>query len=171
MIHRHPSNSKLEKRWTKEEDELLRMMLPSSSPDILIAAFPNLTWKAIRAHMHRLKLHREKSKVKHWHRWTLEEDNQLQRCCREGMSYEEISRVLGRSIDSVIMRIWDKGLSTYHSGENRENQYYWEASDLISFQELPSGGEHRGRISLFSTSYSAPLLINRYVLIRTPRFC
>jgi hypothetical protein len=54
VIHRPQSNSKLERRWIKEEDDLLRMMYLSSSADALMAALPNRSRKAIKLRASRL---------------------------------------------------------------------------------------------------------------------
>src|SRR4030043_1378939 len=41
IIYRPRSNSKMEKRWTEEEDGLLKMLYPSASVDTIMAALPS----------------------------------------------------------------------------------------------------------------------------------
>jgi hypothetical protein len=144
IIHRPKSNSKLERRWTEEEDGLLRMMYPSSSPDILMAALTNRTWKAINLRAWRLNLRRVKSSINNWRKWTPEDDEQLYELHRDGIQYEEIARLLGRSITSVITRVRDNSLSAYGPSKIHKSQVNWEAHELISSQELPSRGGYRG---------------------------
>ncbi len=132
IIHRPVSNSKLEKRWTKEEDGLLRMMYPSSSADALVAAIPNRTWKAITLRARRLYINRIRSGVNHWRKWTREEDEKLNQLCRDGVQYSEIAHELGRSLDSVATRVRDKGWSTYCPNGTRKSRVHWEASQLLS---------------------------------------
>jgi len=144
IIHRPISNSKLERRWTEEEDGLLRMMYPSSSTDILMAALTNRTWKAITLRARRLNLRRVKSNINRWQKWTREEDEHLYQLCRDGVQYDEIARELGRSVDSVATRVRDRSLSAYRPNGTRRSQVNWEAHKLLSFQELPSRGGLRG---------------------------
>jgi hypothetical protein len=144
IIHRPQSNSKLERRWSEEEDGLLRMMYPSSSPNILIAALTNRTWKAITIRARRLNLRRVKSRTNGWRKWTREEDEQLFQLHRDGAQYEEMARILGRSVTSVITRIRDRSLSALSRNETRKRPVNWETHELISFQESPSRGGHRG---------------------------
>lgn len=144
IIHRPISNSKLERRWTEEEDGLLGMMYPSSSTDILMAALTNRTWKAITLRARRLNLRRVKSNINRWQKWTREEDGHLYQLCRDGVQYDEIARELGRSVDSVATRVRDRSLSAYRPNGTRKSRINWEAHKLLSFQELPSRGGHRG---------------------------
>jgi DNA invertase Pin-like site-specific DNA recombinase len=144
IIHRPISNSKLERRWTEEEDGLLRMMYPSSSTDILMAALTNRTWKAITLRARRLNLRRVKSNINRWQKWTREEDEQLYQLCRGGVRYDEIARKLGRSVDSVATRVRDRGLSIHRPNGTRKSRVHWEAYQLLSFQESSSRGGHRG---------------------------
>ena len=120
------------------------MIFPSSLTDALMAAFPNRTWKAIILRSWRLKLRRQNIKIEHWQRWTPEEDDRLQRFCLDGVPYEEIARELDRSVYSVTTRVRDKGFSAYRQGEKLSSRIDWETYDLISSQELPSRGGHRG---------------------------
>jgi DNA invertase Pin-like site-specific DNA recombinase len=143
-IHRPESNSKLEKRWTEEEDGLLRMMYPSSSADALVAVIYNRTWKAITLRARRLNINRIRSGVNNWLKWTHEEDEKLNQLCQDGVQYSEIAHELGRSIDSVATRVRDKGLSSYRPNGTPKSRVHWEASQLLSLQGLSSRGGHRG---------------------------
>ena len=144
MIHRATSNSRLENRWTKEEEELLRMMYPLSSADTLIAALSSRSWKAITLRAHRLKLIRKRSSNSQWRHWTQEDDTQLQHYCQEGMKLQEIAAELARSEYSVMTRIRDKGLKWSLTDTERLKPVSWESYDLITLHGSPPRGGHRG---------------------------
>jgi hypothetical protein len=144
IIHRPVSNSKPERRWTAEEDGLLRMMYPSSSADALIAVIPNRTWKGITLRARRLNINRIRGVANHWQKWTPEEDEKLCQLCRDGVQYGDIALELGRSLDSVATRVRDRGLSAHRPSGTRKSRVHWEASQLLSLQELSSRGGHRG---------------------------
>ena len=110
IIDRPKSNSKLERRWTKEEDELLRLMYPGSSLGVVTAALPGRGWKGITLRAQRLKLSRKVSGSSQWRHWTQEDDRRLEVYYEEGMKLQEITDKLGRSELSVTTRIRDKSL-------------------------------------------------------------
>ena len=140
FIHRHQSNSKLERRWSEEEDGLLRMMYSSSSPDVLMAAITNRSWKAITIRARRLNLHRVKSRTNLWRKWTQEDDEQLSQFYRDGEQCEEIARKLGRSETSVATRARNRGLSTCCPNGTLKSRVNWETHELIPSHDLPSRG-------------------------------
>jgi DNA invertase Pin-like site-specific DNA recombinase len=141
IIHRPASNSKLERRWTAEEDGLLKMMFPSSTADIVMAALANRTWKAIRLRAWRLGLKRKKNLTNQMRRWTAEENAQLEQHCQDGLSYEEISDRMNMPVDSVARRVRNTHLNTFRP---TRKPIKWESFNLTSSQESPSRGGHRG---------------------------
>jgi hypothetical protein len=143
LIHRPPSNSRLESRWTKDEDNLLRMMYPSSSSDVLKAALADKSWKAIRVRASRLKLKRTRGPNR-WRKWTSEDDERLKLFYRQGMDDIDIAGKLGRSAVSITKRVRDLGLNQPNPNEKRETRVSWEISDLIPSHELSSRGGQRG---------------------------
>ena len=141
MIHRPPSNSRMDRRWSEEEDELLQTMYQSSSVDTLMAGLPGRSWRAITLRAHRLKLRRNKGANK-WRPWSKEDDKQLMLHCKIGIIVEEIANKLGRSAAAIIVRLQAKGLSKPLSHKKR--MVSWEISDLLSSQQLPSRGGPMG---------------------------
>jgi hypothetical protein len=130
-IHRPLSNSTLERRWTEEEDRLLRMLFPSAPTDIIMATLNDRTQKAIRLRAWRLGLTREKNKLNHGKKWTAEEDSQLEQYCRDGLPYKEVSDKLDRPADSIATRVRNRHLDgSRPSGRS----ITWESSELISLQ-------------------------------------
>lgn len=140
VIHRPPSASKLEKRWTTEEDALLKMMYPSSSVDALLAALPDRSWKAINIRAIRLKLSRKKGNNIQRRPWSREDDERLELCCQQGMQPKKIAYALGRPISSIAARICQKGLNQSLPNKRYRRQLSWEAYDLMSLHESPSRG-------------------------------
>ncbi|MFC2004928.1 hypothetical protein ACFLUY_01745 [Chloroflexota bacterium] len=45
LIRRAPSNSTLEKRWTRKEDETLTTMFQYAPEEDIMAALPGRSWK------------------------------------------------------------------------------------------------------------------------------
>jgi hypothetical protein len=140
IIHRPASNRKLEKRWTEEEERLHRMMYPSSSPDALMVAIPNRTWKGITSRAERLKLYGARSRGDCFRKWTQKEDEQLGQLCKNRAKYEEIACELGRSVISVKTRVREKGLGAGCPNGIRKSRSNWDSLDLTSSQESSTEG-------------------------------
>ncbi len=136
VIHRPRSNSKMERRWTKEADDLLALMFPRSSQDALVAAFPDRTWKAINYRARRLGQQRKLDMKEGWKKWTQEDDAELERYYLESLPNEEISRKMGRNISSISARIRMNGLG---SDCPQTKNVYWQSYELIASQESASG--------------------------------
>lgn len=141
LIHRPPSTSKLDVRWTQEEDKVLRRMYQLSSVEALMTALSNRSWKGITLRAWRLKLSRNKGPNK-WETWSKDDDNQLTIYHNKGMKIGEIAEELGRSTSAITSRIQAKGLSK--SPSNREKTVSYEISDLIPSQQRSSRGGLRG---------------------------
>jgi hypothetical protein len=139
IIHRPESNSKLERRWRKEEDELLTSMYPSSPAKTVMAALPGRSWKAITLRGRRLNLLRtEKSQ----HRWKPGEDEKLEQYLKRGLEISDIARQLGRTELAVKERTKKKGLSNYIS--EKQDKVTWEEAGLMSSHRSSSRGGYRG---------------------------
>jgi DNA invertase Pin-like site-specific DNA recombinase len=137
VIHRYSSGGNLDKRWTKEEDKIIAGMFPSSSPEMLKAALPTRSWKAIAMRAQRLKIMRKWSERGICRRWTPEEDERLRSYYEEGKGLGQIADELGRSVDAVMTRVGIKGLK--RSLETRlENKIRYEFYDLVPLHEPPS---------------------------------
>jgi hypothetical protein len=140
-IKRPKSNCKMERRWTKGADDLLRSTFPDSSPDALMAAFPDRSWKAINYRAHRLGLCRETDVKGHYKKWTRKDDSDLEQYCRKCFSCEEISLKMGRSVSSIGARI-------RRNKSNRDcsnpKSVYWQSYELIPSQGSASGNGIKG---------------------------
>jgi len=140
-IHRPPSNSKLERRWTEEEIELLKQVYQSSLEEELLEAFPGRSWKGIAMKAYRLELARGHSSNK-WRPWSKEDDSNLVTYYESNDSLEKIAEKLGRSVYGVRARMRRKGLTKPKESIKKFN---WEISHLISPQQSSTTARNRGR--------------------------
>ncbi len=141
LIHRPPSNSKLDKRWTAEENNLLRDMFQTSSDEAILASIPGRSWKAITLRARRLKLSRGRG-IGKGKSWSHEDKEKLKAYYASGMTHAEIAKKLGRSVVAITAKI--QGMTDLFSGRPRKRKVDWDPSNLISSQESPSRGGLRG---------------------------
>jgi len=106
VIYRPVEKARRENRWTDDEDKLLRMLWPSSSQRILLAAFPNRSWESVAGRAFRLHLRRERCyhPPVNWRRWTVEEDSKLATSYESGVPLETIATDLSRSKNAIENR-------------------------------------------------------------------
>jgi len=131
-IYRPIARSSREMRWTQEEDKLLTVLYPSSSADVVLAAFPNRSWNAISARSFRLGLRRERRyhPPQDWRPWTSEEDEKLKVSYEAGIALPEIARKLDRSINAIETRAAAKMLVRPRSARWKEAKVRWQAHNL-----------------------------------------
>jgi hypothetical protein len=106
-IKRPQVNSGKDKKWSSEEDRLLKELWPSMGKDVVMAAFPERSWTGISLRAHRLGLRRNRFRSvipNEWRRWSSEEDKELAHGYQAGVSLDEIAQNLGRSKDAVESR-------------------------------------------------------------------
>lgn len=140
LIYRPPARSSHDSRWTEEEDKLLRMLWPSSTPDIVLAAFANRSWNAIggRAFRLRLKREREYHPPNDWRPWTPCEDAKLKSLYEAGSPIVQIASELQRSANAVETRASIRKLVRPAWARWKEAQVTWEVQNLKVFQEESS---------------------------------
>ena len=94
-----------ERRWTVEQDNLLKTLWPTSTKEILLAAFPDRKWRGIIGRAGKLRLSR---KVRHypsyWKPWTDSDDAKLAEIYATETPVDVIAAELGRSITAVTSR-------------------------------------------------------------------
>jgi|GEM_PF-1113110 len=104
-IERPVGNSRRERHWTEEQDSLLRLLWPTSTKEVLLAAFPNRQLGGIRGRAAKLGLER---RVRHyppqWKGWTVSDDNRLAAQYVTETPIEDIAAELGRSKQAVLSR-------------------------------------------------------------------
>jgi hypothetical protein len=139
-IRRPATNFAKEKVWRVEEENLLRMLWPSSSREAIMAAFPNRTWEAIGQRAGRLKISRQwvRVAIQKSRRWTNEEKEKLRELYSSKASVDDIARELGRSRGTVISMAHVMGLSRPKELRYRRREPAWEPITIKLFQESSS---------------------------------
>ena len=128
-------------RWTQEEDKLLTVLYPSSSTDVVLAAFPNRSWNAISARAFKLALRRERQyhPPQDWRPWTPQEDEKLRASYEAGIALLEIARELDRSINAIETRAAAKMLVRPRSVRWKEAKVRWQVHNLEPIHEASLG--------------------------------
>lgn len=98
-------NSRRDRRWTEEQDSLLRLLWPTSTKEVLLAAFPNRQLGGICSRAAKIYLGRQ---VRHypprWKGWTDSDDARLAALYVTETPIEDIAAELGRSKQAVLSR-------------------------------------------------------------------
>jgi len=132
VIERPASNGGADKPWVAEEDEILRLLWPSSPRHEVEAALPRRTWKGIALRAFRLGIRR--SRVRHspetWRAWTEEEDAGLVERYNRGDPLVDIAVGLGRSLAGVACRIRTRELSRPRPQQKRMPVWHLEDDNL-----------------------------------------
>jgi len=98
-------NSAKERRWTNEQDNLLRTLCPTSTKEVLLAAFPDRNWGGINARARKLDLmHRVRLYPSRWEPWTASDDARLVELYTTETPADDIAAELGRSVQAVASR-------------------------------------------------------------------
>ena len=138
---RRPGRTLLrDKLWTAEEETLLQVLWPSSSPETINAAFPNRTWHAIgqKALSKGLKRPWVKTNLRSGPPWTPEQEGMLKDLYGREASIQEIARKLGRSEGAVMVRAHAMGVARPHKLRYRKAEPTWEPLNIKVFQQSSS---------------------------------
>jgi hypothetical protein len=94
-----------ERRWTSEQDNLLRMLWSTSTQEVLLAAFPERSWRGIVNRARKLGLARRvRLYPPNWEPWSASDDARLAELYIKETPVEVIAAELGRSISAVASR-------------------------------------------------------------------
>ncbi len=132
-IQRNQSHFNQEKRWREEETKLLRMLWPSASWEVILAALPERNKSSIAIRAARLRLSRqgmrkspEKSIV-----WTQAEIDQMKECyLTKGLSIIEIADRLGRTEQAIEAKISALRFKRPRELRRYKQQPVWEADNF-----------------------------------------
>jgi len=130
-IYLPPVRYTRDRRWTSEEDSLLRMLWQSSR-DAIEAALPNRTWQGIVGRARTLELHRQRTLSRNGggSRWQAEEDATAQQLYEAGVPLDEMVQRLGRGRDAIICRASQKGWQRPVEAKFPLSRVRWEADRL-----------------------------------------
>jgi len=140
-IHRPQARSRRERRWRTDEDNLLRILYPSSSQEAIEAALSDRSWSGITGRALRLKLRRRRQyhAPRDWRRWTRGEDERLKLAYEAGTSLGDIANAFNRSVNSIETRAAAKDLNRPRSARSLKRQVTWMVHDLVPLQRQSSG--------------------------------
>jgi DNA invertase Pin-like site-specific DNA recombinase len=112
-IKRPPVALQKEKQWRPEEDNLLKILWPSSSLEIIMAALPGRTWGSLHNRASVLKLKRRTTRTRHETErpWTQEDLARLRELYVTVEDIGEVARELGRTKWAVVHRAHLLGIS------------------------------------------------------------
>ncbi|MBI4286184.1 MAG: hypothetical protein HY670_09890 [Chloroflexi bacterium] len=92
-------------RWTNEQDNLLRLLWPTSTKEVLLTAFSDRNWRGIASRARNLGLTRKvRLYPPSWQPWTAKDDARLAELYTTEASVEAIASELGRSLQAVSSR-------------------------------------------------------------------
>jgi len=139
-LKRPLANYAREKRWTLEDENLLRMLWPTASPEAIKAAFPDRTWKALNQRAEKLKVRRQwvKRGSSVARGWTAEDKERLKELYVSKATVEEIAFILGRSPRTITTVANKMGLSRPKELWHKRLEPTWETLNIKLFHESSS---------------------------------
>ena len=107
IIERPAVNAGKSRWWTNEQDSLLRLLWPTSTKEVLLAALPGRVWRSIQSRAAELDLKRQvRHYPSHWKAWTAEDDAMLAELYVKETSTEAVASALGRGVQAIASRAW-----------------------------------------------------------------
>lgn len=139
-IRRSKENLLRDKLWTEEEESLLEMLWPSSTPETIKAAFPARTWHALGQKALRKGLKRPwaKRNSRSGPRWKPEEDEKLRELYIREASIQEIAQEIGRSERAIMARASAIGVARPKELRHRKAKPTSESMNIRVFQQSSS---------------------------------
>jgi len=139
-IQRRRPNYNSEKRWRKEEDNLLRMLWPSSPWEALFAALPERTRLSISMRAHKLRLSRQgkRKTPENAKPWTDANDKLLEELYTKGLMIEDIAAKLVRTEGAIERRLSALRIKRPKELHRRKLEPVWHADSFKVIHELSS---------------------------------
>ncbi len=136
IINRPLARGSRDKRWTDEEDKLLKMLWPSSSKEAIQGALPNRTWKSIGCRARYLKLRRERGhpQPSPQRRWKPEEETRAKAMYEGGVPLADIVAELGRNPTAILNKACKQGWHRPESAKRQKAKVTWVTDDLRLLQ-------------------------------------
>jgi len=146
-IERPRTNFSRDRLWNKEEDNLLRMLWPSSSKEALQAALPGRSWESINQRASHIKIRRQWVRVKKskCRRWTVDEKKALKELYASDARVEDIARKLKRSKGTITTMANLLGIKRPKELLHKRRELAWESLNVKVFHESSSQCEEESR--------------------------
>jgi len=140
VIKRPSMNAAKDNWWHEDEDDLLRMLWPSSSPETILAAFPKRSWAALNQRASKLKINRDqmRSKYEGGKVWTEAAKDQLRELYQSEPDVAEIAKKLKRSQGAVTTMAAMMGIPRPHEFRHKQVEPEWEIDNMKVLHELSS---------------------------------
>ena len=129
-----------DKRWQPEEDNLLRMLWPTATWEMLLAALPRRTAGSINSRASKLKAKRlhTVTSFETGPLWSSEDEDRLRELYTKGVSTAEIASRLGRTEHAILGRASVLKIRRPKGHYPRKYQPRWEAENVKVMQDLTS---------------------------------
>jgi hypothetical protein len=145
-------SSAKERRWTSEQDNLLRTLWPISTREVLLSAFPDSNWRGIISRARNLRLMRRvRLYPSHWEPWTAIDDARLRELYLRETPVEVIAAELGRSISAVVGRAHLLKIKRPKEARFLKRQVAWEVLNFYGLEAV-SPFPPRSRVALSGQS-------------------
>jgi len=130
-------SSAQERRWTTEQDDLLRTLWPTVTRDTLLAAFPDRTLRGIISRARNLGLRRKvRLFPSHWEPWTTGDDARLRELYVRGTPVEDIAADLRRSISAVVGRAHLLKINRLKKARFLKRKVTWEVLNFYGLEAV-----------------------------------
>jgi len=138
-IERPVGNSRRDRRWTDEQDRLLRLLWPTSTKEVLLVAFPDRPWRGIQSRAVKMDLKRQvRHYPSHWKSWSAGDDARLAELYVKETSAEVIAAELGRSIQAVASRACLLKIAKPREVRFPKPKLAWEVQNFYGFEAVCS---------------------------------
>lgn len=139
-IHRPSARGSRDKRWTEQEDSLLRMLWSSSPKDVSQAALPGRSWKSIGYHACRLGLKRERGRPQSspQRRWKPEEEAEVRSLYEAGVPLAQLADRFGRQPTAILNKAAKQSWRRPHSAKWPKAEVTWSADNLKVLESVTS---------------------------------
>jgi hypothetical protein len=126
-----------ERRWTTEQDNLLRMLWSTSSREVLLAAFPERNWSGIISRAKTLGLMRKvRMYPPHWEPWTDNEDAKLRELYVRGTPVDAIAAELRRSTSAIAGRAHLLKINRPREARFLKRKVAWEVLNFYGLEAV-----------------------------------
>jgi len=130
-------SSAKECHWTNEEDKLLRTLWPTSTKEVLLAAFPDRKWRGITSRARKLGLRRKvRLYPSHWKPWAANEDAKLKELYATETPVDSIATELGRTIDAAVGRAFLLKINRPSEARFPKRKLAWEVLNFYGLEAV-----------------------------------
>jgi len=137
-----PKTNREDARWNGEEDNLLKMLYPSSSKPVVMGALPGRSWSAISSRSHHLGLERKTGDKPGgvWKAWTKEDEEKLKMLYQSDMPLMNIAEQFGRTVEAIQMKAASMRLRRPEAAR-RQKAEWTDLDGLVALENWTASNE------------------------------